>query len=147
MTNKFLLDLTKPIFSNSFIGFDALFNDMYRLQNIDRGSGYPPYNMTKKENTYELKMAVAGISKEDLDVVREKNILTIKGSSVDKNNENYPADFQTLHRGIANRNFKRSFNLADDIEIKDAKLKDGMLTIKMERIVPEEDKPVAIKIK
>ena len=147
MTNKFLLDLTKPIFSNSFIGFDALFNDMYRLQNIDRGSGYPPYNMTKKENTYALKMAVAGISKEDLDVVREKNILTIKGSSVDKNNENYPADFQTLHRGIANRNFKRSFNLADDIEIKDAKLKDGMLTIKMERIVPEEDKPVAIKIK
>ena len=144
MTNKFLLDLTKPIFSNSFIGFDALFNDMYRLQNIDRGSGYPPYNMTKKENTYELKMAVAGISKEDLDVVQEKNTLTIKGSSI---SEDYPADFKTLHRGIANRNFKKSFNLADDIEIKDAKLKDGMLTIKMERIVPEADKPVSLKIK
>ena len=141
MTNKFLLDLTKPIFSNSFIGFDALFDDMYRLQNIDRGSGYPPYNMTKKENTYELKMAVAGISKEDLDVVREKNILTIKGSSIDDSKD------ETIYKGIANRNFKRSFNLADDIEIKDAKLKDGMLTIKMERIVPEEDKPVSIKIK
>ena len=141
MTNKFLLDLTKPIFSNSFIGFDTLFDDMYRLQNIDRGSGYPPYNMTKKENTYELKMAVAGISKEDLDVVREKNILTIKGSSIDDSKD------ETIYKGIANRNFKRSFNLADDIEIKDAKLKDGMLTIKMERIVPEEDKPVAIKIK
>ena len=141
MTNKFLLDLTKPIFSNSFIGFDTLFNDMYRLQNIDRGSGYPPYNMTKKENTYELKMAVAGISKEDLDVVREKNILTIKGSSIDDSED------ETIYKGIASRNFKRSFNLADDIEIKDAKLKDGMLTIKMERIVPEEDKPVSIKIK
>ena len=141
MTNKFLLDLTKPIFSNSFIGFDTLFNDMYRLQNIDRGSGYPPYNMTKKENTYELKMAVAGISKEDLDVVREKNILTIKGCSIDDSKD------ETIYKGIASRNFKRSFNLADDIEIKDAKLKDGMLTIKMERIVPEEDKPVAIKIK
>jgi molecular chaperone IbpA len=141
MTNKFLLDLTKPIFSNSFIGFDALFDDMYRLQNIDRGSGYPPYNMTKKENTYELKMAVAGISKEDLDVVREKNILTIKGSSIDDSED------ETIYKGIASRNFKRSFNLADDIEIKDAKLKDGMLTIKMERIVPEEDKPVSIKIK
>lgn len=141
MTNKFLLDLTKPIFSNSFIGFDALFDDMYRLQNIDRGSGYPPYNMTKKENTYELKMAVAGISKEDLDVVREKNILTIKGSSIDDSKD------ETIYKGIASRNFKRSFNLADDIEIKDAKLKDGMLTIKMERIVPEEDKPVSIKIK
>jgi len=141
MTNKFLLDLTKPIFSNSFIGFDTLFDDMYRLQNIDRGSGYPPYNMTKKENTYELKMAVAGISKEDLDVVREKNILTIKGSSIDDSKD------ETIYKGIASRNFKRSFNLADDIEIKDAKLKDGMLTIKMERIVPEEDKPVSIKIK
>jgi molecular chaperone IbpA len=141
MTNKFLLDLTKPIFSNSFIGFDALFDDMYRLQNIDRGSGYPPYNMTKKENTYELKMAVAGISKEDLDVVREKNILTIKGSSIDDSKD------ETIYKGIASRNFKRKFNLADDIEIKDAKLKDGMLTIKMERIIPEENKPVSIKIK
>ena len=49
MTNKFLLDLTKPIFSNSFIGFDALFNDLYRMQHVDRASGYPPYNMTKND--------------------------------------------------------------------------------------------------
>jgi len=140
MTNKFLLDLTKPIFSNSFIGFDTLFNDLYRMQHMDRATGYPPYNMTKNDNIYKLKMAVAGISKEDLDIVREKNTLTITGSAEDESTD------ETLHKGIASRNFKRSFNLADDIEIKDAKLKDGMLSIELERVVPEEDKPVAIKI-
>ena len=141
MTNKFLLDLTKPIFSNSFIGFDTLFNDLYRMQHMDRATGYPPYNMTKNDNIYKLKMAVAGISKEDLDIVREKNTLTITGSAEDESTN------ETLHKGIASRNFKRSFNLADDIEIKDAKLKDGMLSIELERVVPEEDKPVSIKIK
>ena len=140
MTNKFLLDLTKPIFSNSFIGFDTLFNDLYRMQHVDRASGYPPYNMTKKDNIYKLKMAVAGISKKDLDIVREKNTLTIIGSSEDNNTD------ETLYKGIASRNFKRSFNLADDIKIKKANLKDGMLTIEMERVVPEEDKPITIKI-
>jgi len=140
MTNKFLLDLTKPIFSNSFIGFDTLFNDLYRMQHMDRATGYPPYNMTKNDNIYKLKMAVAGISKEDLDIVREKNTLTITGSAEDESTD------ETLHKGIASRNFKRSFNLADDIEIKDAKLKDGMLSIELERVVPEEDKPVSIKI-
>jgi len=141
MTNKFLLDLTKPIFSNSFIGFDTLFNDLYRMQHMDRATGYPPYNMTKNDNIYKLKMAVAGISKEDLDIVREKNTLTITGSAEDESTD------ETLHKGIASRNFKRSFNLADDIEIKDAKLKDGMLSIELERVVPEKDKPVSIKIK
>ena len=141
MTNKFLLDLTKPIFSNSFIGFDTLFNDLYRMQHMDRATGYPPYNMTKNDNIYKLKMAVAGISKEDLDIVREKNTLTITGSAEDESTD------ETLHKGIASRNFKRSFNLADDIEIKNANLKDGMLSIELERVVPEEDKPVAIKIK
>ena len=141
MTNKFLLDLTKPIFSNSFIGFDTLFNDLYRMQHMDRATGYPPYNMTKNDNIYKLKMAVAGISKEDLDIVREKNTLTITGSAEDESTD------ETLHKGIASRNFKRSFNLADDIEIKNAKLKDGMLSIELERVVPEEDKPVSIKIK
>ena len=140
MPNKFLLDLTKPIFSNSFIGFDTLFNDLYRMQHVDRASGYPPYNMTKNDNIYKLKMAVAGISKEDLDIVREKNTLTITGSAEDDCKD------ETLHKGIASRNFKRSFNLADDIEIKDAKLKDGMLSIELERTVPDEDKPISIKI-
>jgi molecular chaperone IbpA len=107
---------------------------------MDRATGYPPYNMTKNDNIYKLKMAVAGISKEDLDIVREKNTLTITGSAEDESTD------ETLHKGIASRNFKRSFNLADDIEIKDAKLKDGMLSIELERVVPEEDKPVAIKI-
>ncbi len=86
--------------------------------------------------------APRGTSKEDLDVVREKNTLTIRGSAKDDTK-----DETTIHKGIAQRSFKRKFNLADDIEIKDAKLKDGMLTIKMERIIPEEDKPVSIKIK
>jgi|TARA_Y100000033_G_C2746981_1_gene111655 molecular chaperone IbpA len=142
MTNKFLLDLNKPIFSNSFIGFDTLFDNLYRMQNVDRATGYPPYNMTKDDTVYKLQMAVAGISKEDLDVVREKNTLTIRGSAKDDTR-----DETTIHKGIAQRSFKRKFNLADDIEIKDAKLKDGMLTIKMERIIPEENKPVSIKIK
>ena len=142
MPNKFLLDLTRPIFSNSFIGFDRLFNDLCEMQRLDRGmTGYPPYNMTKKDNIYKLSMAVAGIPKKDISIVKEKNILTVYGTMENKEKED------TLYHGIATRNFKKSFNVAEDIEIKDAKLKDGMLTIEMERIVPDEDKPVTIKIK
>ncbi len=142
MTNKFLLDLTRPIFSNSFIGFDRFFNDLCEMQRHDRGmTGYPPYNMTKKDNTYKLSMAVAGISKKDISIIKEKNILTVYGTTKNKEKED------TIYQGIATRNFKKSFNVAEDIEIKDAELKDGMLTIEMERIVPDEDKPVTIKIK
>ena len=142
-TNKFLLDLTRPIFSNSFIGFDRLFNDLCEMQRHDnRGmTGYPPYNMTKKDNKYKLKMAIAGIPKKDISIVKEKNILTVYGTIENKEKED------TIYQGIATRNFKRSFNVAEDIEIKGAALKDGMLTIEMERIVPDEDKPVTIKIK
>ena len=142
MTNKFLLDLTRPIFSNYFIGFDRLFNDLCEMQRHDRGmTGYPPYNMTKKDNTYKLSMAVAGISKKDISIIKEKNILTVYGTTKNKEKED------TIYQGIATRNFKKSFNVAEDIEIKDATLKDGMLTIEMERLVPDEDKPVTIKIK
>ena len=142
MTNKFLLDLTRPIFSNSFIGFDRLFNELCEMQRHGREMpGYPPYNMTKKDTTYKLSMAVAGISKKDISINKEKNILTVYGTTENKEKED------TIYQGIATRNFKRSFNVAEDIEIKDATLKDGMLTIEMERIVPDEDKPVTIKIK
>ena len=146
MTNKFLLDLTRPIFSNSFIGFDRLFSDLYEMQRLAEiektgMTNYPPYNMTKKDNTYKLSMAVAGIPKKDISIVKEKNVLTVYGTTENKEKED------TLYHGIATRNFKKSFNVAEDIEIKDATLKDGMLTIEMERLVPEEDKPVTIKIK
>jgi len=142
MTNKFLLDLTRPIFSNSFIGFDRLFNDLCEMQRHGREMpGYPPYNMTKKDNTYKLSMAVAGIPKKDISIIKEKNILTVYGTTENKEKED------TIYQGIATRNFKRNFNIAEDIEIKDATLKDGMLTIEMERLVPDEDKPVTIKIK
>ena len=133
MTNKFLLDLTKPIFSNSFIGFDALFNDMYRLQNIDRGSGYPPYNIEQTdENGLRITLAVAGFSMDDLHVTIEDNQLIIRGKQEDD-----VSDRHYLHRGIAARQFQRAFVLAEGIEVTGAGLDNGLLHIELERIVPE----------
>tara|TARA_R100000458_G_scaffold41606_1_gene39315 strand:- start:1282 stop:1719 length:438 start_codon:yes stop_codon:yes gene_type:complete len=141
MTSKQLLDLRHPAFSTSFVGFDRLFNELFRQQTLQKNPPtYPPYNLIKDGDTYTIEMAMAGLTDKDIDVVLEDRTLTI---SYDRKEEE---DKDLIHQGLAHRSFSRSFNLAEDIEVEKASLKNGLLSIIMERIVPEEKKPKKIKI-
>ena len=121
------------------IGFDRYFEDLERMSNISQ-TNYPPYNVVKEDDEhFSVELAVAGFSKKDVSITKEKNVLVIEGKVEDESK-----DF--VHKGVASRAFKRSFTLADDVEISGASLKDGILVVSLERIVPEEDKPVSIKI-
>ena len=121
------------------IGFDRYFEDLERMSNITQ-TNYPPYNVVKEDDEhFTVELAVAGFSKKDVSITKEKNVLVIEGNIEDESK-----DF--VHKGLASRAFKRSFTLADDVEISGASLKDGILKVSLERIIPEEDKPVSIKI-
>jgi len=101
---------------------------------------YPPYNLIKDGEKYTIEMAMAGLTDKDIDITLEERTLTI---AYEKSEEKVEG---VIHQGLAQRSFKRSFNLADDIEIKKATLKNGLLSVEMERIIPEDKKPVKIKI-
>ena len=107
--------------------------------------GFPPYNIVKTGDfTYDVELALAGYSKDDITVDYADNVLTVK--SIKKSDESKDED-GILHRGIAKRYFSKAFTIADDVEVKGAELKDGLLKISMERIVPEGKKPRSIDIK
>lgn len=125
------------------IGFDTFFN---RLFNNDFAAtnvgGYPPYNIRKIDDySYAIELALAGFSKDDLDIELAEGTLTIKSVPVDKNNE---SDY--IHHGIAKRVFTRKFHLANDIVVKGADLLNGLLTVELERVIPEDKKPRKIAI-
>ena len=121
------------------IGFDTVFDRL--SQNIDNSS-YPPYNIRKVgEFDYTIELALAGFSKKDIEVKVVEGVITIK--SIKENSE----DDETLYLGISYRKFTKKFSLADDMEVKGAKLDNGLLSIDLERIVPEEKKPRTIDIK
>ena len=121
------------------IGFDTVFDRL--SQNIDNSS-YPPYNIRKVgEFDYTIELALAGFSKKDIEVKVVDGVITIK--SIKDNSE----DDDSLYRGISYRKFTKKFSLADDMEVKGAKLDNGLLSIDLERIVPEEKKPRTIDIK
>jgi len=135
-----ILDLN-GLFTPTYVGFDRLFNEMLKTQS--RGKSvpqYPPYNLIKDGETYTIEMAMAGLTDKDIDITLEERTLTI---AYEKSEEKVEG---VIHQGLAQRSFKRSFNLADDIEIKKATLKNGLLSVEMERIIPEEKKPIKIKI-
>jgi molecular chaperone IbpA len=132
-----------PQFANSAIGFDKLFETLEKQFAATSQSGtYPPYNVVQlDENEYMVSIAVAGFRMEDLDIVREKNILRIEGTAPEQ------AEGVTyLHKGIAGRSFRRDFTLADYIEVEDATLEYGVLNIKLKRLVPEALQPKRISI-
>ena len=131
-------------FDPFFVGFDRLFD---RLASFDaketlRPANYPPYNIVKKdEYKYEIELAVAGISAKDIHIEHnpETSVLTVEGSK-GGTEDNY------LHKGIAERNFVRTWTLADNVEVTGADLNDGLLKVELERIVPEAKRPKTIKI-
>ena len=130
------------------VGFDNLFDDFDRIYKFNSSSinHYPPYNIRKVNDTdYVIELAVAGFGKKDIEVKSQENTLTIK--STDKKDEVLDKDESVLHRGISQRSFTRSFTVAEDVVVKGADLKDGLLSVKLERIIPDEKKPKIIDIK
>lgn len=137
------LDLT-PVFRTA-IGFDRMASlvDSMMAGGLDNQSNWPPYNIEKHgENSYQISMAVAGFSEDELDVTIHDHILIIRGTHARDDGD----DIQYLHRGIAGRNFERRFQLADFIEVNSASMKDGLLHIGLERVIPEAMKPRKIDI-
>ena len=118
------------------VGFDSLFNDIADF----RPSNYPPYNIEKvSDYEYKLTFAVAGFSEKDISVTQKESTLAIEG-------ENNPSEKEYLYKGIAERAFKQSFKLSEYMNVKEAKLKDGMLNIILVQNLPKEKQPRQIKI-
>ena len=132
------------------IGFDDMFDQFESLLGnggLSAQSNYPPYNIRKAgKDKYAIEVAVAGFSKDDVEVEYEDNLLTVKTKKVDKAVEK-EMDGEIIHRGISQRSFSRSFTIADDIKVEGAEIKNGLLTINCEKIVPEQKKRKLIPIK
>ncbi len=132
------------------IGFDDMFDQFENMLgngNLAMQSNYPPYNIRKTGNDkYSIEVALAGFSKKDVEVEFEDNLLTVKTKQVNKS-EDKNVNGEILHKGISQRQFARSFTIADDVKVNGAELKDGLLTIACERIVPEYKKKKLIEIK
>lgn len=138
------LDLT-PVF-RSAIGFDRMANlvDSMMAGQGDAQSNWPPYNIERHgEDNYRISMAVAGFGDNDLEVTIHDQTLIIRGT---QNENDAPDDVTYLHRGIAGRNFERRFQLADFIQINGAMMRDGLLHIDLERVIPDAMKPRRINI-
>jgi molecular chaperone IbpA len=111
---------------------------------LEQGNSFPPYNIkSDDENKYQITMAVAGFSRDDLDISSEQNVLTVSGNREQETED----DAQYLYRGIATRSFQRRFNLADHVRVTGAELENGLLHIFLERELPEAMKPRSIEIK
>jgi molecular chaperone IbpA len=125
------------------VGFDRVFDQLQTyVVNNSQSSGFPPYNIRKGgDYTYVIEMALAGFSKDDIEIEVADGLLTVR--SIKENDEND----NPLYRGISYRKFNRKFTLADDIVVNDASLENGMLKIDLEQIVPDEKKPRKIIIK
>ena len=127
----------------SLIGFDTLFTELERRFLNQASTNYPPHNVIKlDENQYEIQLAVTGFDKSEISVQVENNVLLVKGES---NTVGYE-EAQYLHRGLATRDFARQFPLAEHIEVRGAEIKNGMLIVKLERLIPESAKPKIIDI-
>jgi len=128
--------------NRALIGFDRIFND-YENRYANSTTNYPPYNVLKHdEDHFEIEVAVAGFDKADISVEVDQDQLVVKGSR-----EKEEDATKYLHRGLAARNFERVFTLADHIEVGEAEITNGILRIKLTRIVPEELQPRRIEIK
>ena len=142
-TTQFPQDFNKAL--NSAVGFDSLIQRLFEASDVgEKGnSNYPPYNLSRDGETYILEMALAGFHQDQLEVKYEEGVLTVgttKGWEQDLDEDKY------IHRGIAARTFTRKFTLSDDVVVKGADFKNGLLIITMERIVPDEKKARVIPI-
>ena len=138
-----LFNKLRPVsvgFDSVFDHFESMFNESPSLH-----TNYPPYDILKTdEHSYVIELAVAGFSKKDIEVTVENGVLTVES---DREGNSESNGQEIIHRGISKRYFKKSFSISDDIEIRGAELKDGLLRISMEKIIPESRKRKEISIK
>ena len=143
--NLSIFNNLRPItvgFDNMFDHFEHMMDDSFFGRSV---ANFPPYNIVKTgENTYDVELALAGFNKKDIEVEYKENLLTVKSK---KQEETKDEDGNIIHRGISKRMFSKSFTIANDVEVKGAELKDGLLKVSMERIIPEHKKAKSIAIK
>lgn len=146
MTNSHTLTLRSldiPRITKFGIGFDSMLDDLMRISTQQADTNYPPYNVIKyDEDHFAIELAVAGFTEGDINITVEKNQLVIEGSQ----NTGQDFEFEFLHRGISARNFVRSFTLAEHVHVSGAIVLNGILTVNLEREVPEDQKPKKIQI-
>ena len=129
-------------FESMFDQFESMFEGNYFNDTLG-GTTYPPYNIVKKtDEIYDIEIALAGYGKKDIAVDFAQNVLSIKCVKKDRSDTEH-----VIHKGISQRYFEKSFTINDDVEIKGAELKDGLLKVSLERILPEGKKPRTIEIK
>jgi molecular chaperone IbpA len=142
MTNLTLRSLDIPSIHKFGIGFDRVFDELVNAT-VQSQTNYPPYNVVKHdENNFSIEVAVAGFMLGDIDIEVEKSQLIVRGekaTNIDQNRE-------YLHRGISSRSFMRSWVLGEHVQVKNAIVENGILTVMLERVIPEEDKPKKIAI-
>jgi molecular chaperone IbpA len=129
--------------NRALIGFDSMFDTLERRFQNQLATNYPPFNVVKwSEDSYEIQLAVTGFEKDEIAVEVEQSQLTIRGESKVEGND----ETVYLHRGLATRDFEKTFTLAEHMEVKGAEIKNGMLMIKIIRNLPESAKPRVIDI-
>ena len=132
------------------VGFDDMFDQFENMLgngSLAMQSNYPPYNIRKTgKDKYSIEVALAGFNKNDVEVEFEDNLLTVRTKQINKT-EDKTENGEIIHKGISQRQFARSFTIADDVKVNGAELKDGLLTISCERIVPDYKKKKLIEIK
>jgi len=130
------------------VGFDSIFDEFDRmLESTERYStNYPPYNIKRVNDTdYRIEVALAGYDKDDIEVELKDSALTVRNKTKEQTIDEKGNG--VIHKGISTRQFERAFTISEDIKVKDAELKNGLLTIDLERIIPDEKKPRLIDIK
>lgn len=126
----------------STVGFDRMFDLMDQAARVDASATWPPYNIEKvAENGYRITLAVAGFAPDEIELTQNGNALLVSGQKTDRDGER-----QFLHRGIAARQFRQTFNLADHVKVTGASLDNGLLTVELLREIPEALKPRRIAI-
>jgi molecular chaperone IbpA len=146
MVNAYTLDPSR--IATYSVGFDRMFDSLMGANRVSSTamSNYPPYNIVKhSDDMYTIEIAVAGFSKDKIEIESKENTLTVKSIDIETSEVEKKPEY--LHKGISARSFNKTFTVSDDVIVKGADLKDGLLYIQLERIIPEEKKARSIKIK
>jgi molecular chaperone IbpA len=144
MTQTQLARMDTAALNRALIGFDRIFNTMERSWANSVNNNYPPYNLERKGEVYTITLAVAGFERSEIDVRVDQDQLIISGEKMPVVQDE---DLETLHRGLGLRSFERTFALSEHMEVKSAEIKNGLLSIVIERIIPEALLPRKIQIK
>jgi len=144
MTQFNIRTLDLPSLHRSAIGFDRMFEELNRTFANSKSGNYPPHNIVQQDEThFVVEVAVAGFAESEINVELADNVLTVTGEKVKHDEQPSPT---YLHQGISNRNFVRDFTLADNVEVRGAVVENGILSVSLELVVPEEKKPKKIAL-